>query len=230
MADAVQLFEPAVPAHDPIVAVDDREPVVQRLQDVLAELAQPLELVGLDPKLAVQAAVLERRRGLRRDRGEQRHVFAAERLGAGLSSERHDRDGRLPSRRTERSSGSRLAPELDSVGVEATLRQRIVERSVWPAVSRAPTSDDRGSEGWRRRRSRSARSARNRRPSGGRRRQHQRHAIDDERLDDAVHEPLAEAQQVEVAVQVAREADERAPVVVAVAVDTRDRARSGWRS
>ena len=54
--------------------------------------------------------------------------------------------------------------------------------------------------------------------SGGDRRQQQRHAIDDERLQDAMDEPLAEAQQVEIAVQVARKADERAPVVVAVAV------------
>ena len=52
-----------------------------------------------------------------------------------------------------------------------------------------------------------------------RRREHQRHAIDDQRLDDARDQPLAEADDVEVAVQVAREGDERAAVVVAIAIE-----------
>ena len=51
------------------------------------------------------------------------------------------------------------------------------------------------------------------------RREHQRHPIDHERFDDARDQPLAEADDVEVAVQIARERDERAAVVVAVAVE-----------
>ena len=39
-----------------------------------------------------------------------------------------------------------------------------------------------------------------------------------QRLHDAVHQPLAEAEEIEIAVQIARESDERAAVVVAIAV------------
>ena len=49
--------------------------------------------------------------------------------------------------------------------------------------------------------------------------EHQRHPVDDQRLDDARDEALAEADDVEVAVEIAREADQRAPVVVAVAIE-----------
>ena len=101
---------------------------------------------------------------------------------------------------------------------------------MWPAVSLAPTSDDAGQDGRRA----GEPDVRDRDelalPAGGRRRQQQRHAIDDERLHDAVHQPLAEAQQVEVAVQVPREPYERTAVVVAVAVVHPVETRSGWRS
>ena len=66
--------------------------------------------------------------------------------------------------------------------------------------------------------------------AGRDRRQHQRHPIDDERLHDAVDEPLAQAEQIEVAVQVAREADERPAIVVAIAVVDAVERRSGSRS
>ena len=49
--------------------------------------------------------------------------------------------------------------------------------------------------------------------------QHQRHAIDDQRFDDARDQPLAETDDVEVAVQIAGERDQRAAIVVAVAVE-----------
>ena len=49
--------------------------------------------------------------------------------------------------------------------------------------------------------------------------QHQRHPIDDQRLDDARDEPLAEPDDVEIAVQVTRECDQRASVVVAIAIE-----------
>ena len=50
VAQAVELLELAVPADDAIVPVDDGEAVVERLEDVLAELPHPIELVGLDPR------------------------------------------------------------------------------------------------------------------------------------------------------------------------------------
>ena len=49
--------------------------------------------------------------------------------------------------------------------------------------------------------------------------EHQRHPIDEQRLDDARHEALGQTVEIEVAVQVAREAHQRAAVVVAIAIE-----------
>ena len=48
--------------------------------------------------------------------------------------------------------------------------------------------------------------------------EHEGHAVHEQRLGDAVDQALAQAQQIEIAVEVAREADERAAIVVAIAV------------
>ena len=97
-----------------------------------------------------------------------------------------------------------VAPEFDFLGHEARRRNRIVERDGVPGVEprhhrrrarqrAAPAAEavvaDRGEVA---------------RPVA-RRREHQRHPIDDQRLDDARDQPLAEPDDVEVAVQIARE-------------------------
>src|SRR5918999_2304055 len=71
---AVKLLEAAVPADDSIVAIDDGEAIVQRLEDILAELPHALQLVRLDPQLAVEAAILEGRCGPCGDPPEQPHI------------------------------------------------------------------------------------------------------------------------------------------------------------
>ena len=95
---AVQRFERAVPAHDPVVEVEHQQAVVERLEDVLVELAHPIELVGLEVQLPVEAGVLERGRHLAGDGGEQRHVLAVERLVGVLAAEREHRDRARPSK------------------------------------------------------------------------------------------------------------------------------------
>ena len=50
-------------------------------------------------------------------------------------------------------------------------------------------------------------------------RKHQRHAIQDQRFDNPDNEPLTETDDVEIAVQIAGEGDERAAVVVAIAIE-----------
>ena len=90
---AVELFQLSVPADDSAVAIEHRQPVVQRLENVLAELPHPIDLVGLGPQLTIEPAVFERRRRLRGHRREKRHIFTAERLGTRLSTQRHYRDG-----------------------------------------------------------------------------------------------------------------------------------------
>ena len=89
---------------------------------------------------------------------------------------------------------------------------------MWPEIRRVATSDGRAEQ----RRLRAEADVGDGRevavPAGRHRRQQQRHAIDDQRFRDAVHEPLAQPEEIEVAVQIAREADQRAAVVVAIAV------------
>ena len=69
--DAVEALERLVPADDAIVEADDEQPVVERLEDVLVEGAQPIELGGLDVQLPIEPAVFDRRRRLSGHRGQQ---------------------------------------------------------------------------------------------------------------------------------------------------------------
>src|SRR6478672_4652375 len=118
VADAVELLQPAVPPHDAIVAIHDRQTVVQRLENVLAELAHAFELVGLDGELPIEPAVFEGGRRLRRDRGQQRHVLAAERLAARLAAECHDGDGAFLRHARDEVMDPRFAPEVDFMRID----------------------------------------------------------------------------------------------------------------
>ncbi len=218
VADAVEFLQAPIPTHDAIVAIDNGQTVVERLQDVLAELAHPVELVGLDGELAVEAAVFERRRGLRGHRGKKRHVFAAQRLGARLAPERHHRN-----RPFFRDAGNEVvdsggAPELDVNRIDAALRERIVERQ--RMSGNEPCGDLRASSQHRRFAAEAGvRDGDELRIASCRhRRQHQRHPVDEQRFHDAAHQALAQPEKIEIAVEVAREADERPAIVVAIAV------------
>ena len=109
-------------------------------------------------------------------------------------------------------------PEIELAHIQTTLRQHVVERQ-------RVTGDQPG---------RHVRRSQQRRrltaePDVGdgaeitvrarrHRREQQRHAVDEQRLHDAVHQPFAQPEEIEVAVQIAREAHERAAIVVAIAV------------
>ena len=172
--------------------------------------------LGLEVQLTIQPAVLDRGRHLAGDGGQQREVLAVERLVGLLAAEREHGNRRAFEHARHEVVDARVAPELDFFGDEARGGNRIVERDGVAAVEP-------------RQHRRAARQPRHAlcEPVVADRREvaealvgeHQRHAIDDERLDDARDEPLAEADDVEVAVQIAREADERAAVVVAIAVE-----------
>ena len=58
-AQPVDALERVVPAHHRAVAADHEQAVVERLEDVLVEHPQPIELRGLDVQLAVEAGVLD---------------------------------------------------------------------------------------------------------------------------------------------------------------------------
>src|SRR5206468_11179134 len=116
---------------------------------------------------------------------------------------------------------SGVTPELDFLGHEPRRGNRIIERD---GVAGVEASHERRLSAERRHRLGEAKIAdrcKIARPLVG---EHERHAIDDERLDDARDEALAEANDIEIAVEIAREADERTPVVVAGAVEDPDAA------
>src|SRR5690349_6906312 len=91
--NAVEALERAVPDDDPLGFVEDDESVVERLEDVLVELAHPPELFGLEMQLSVEPAVLDRGRDLASDRRQQPEVLAVERLVGLLAAKRQHRDG-----------------------------------------------------------------------------------------------------------------------------------------
>ena len=70
-------------------------------------------------QLAVEAAVLDRRRRLAGDGGDQRHVLAGERLAALAAAEREHRDRRLLRDTRHEVVDAGVAPVLDFFGGEA---------------------------------------------------------------------------------------------------------------
>ena len=218
--DSVEILERMIPADDALLHVEDDEPVVERFEDVLVELAHPPELFRLQVQLAVQAAVLDRRRDLARDRRQQREVLAVERLVGLLAAEREHGDGAALEDARHEVVHPRVAPELHLLGDEPRGRRRIVdERHRMTGVEarhhrRAARQPRHGA--WK---SVIADRLELPRRVGRRGRQHQRHPIDEERFDDARDETPAQTDDVQVAVQIAGERDERAAVVVAVAIE-----------
>jgi len=126
--DAVQPLQRGVPTDHPVVEADHDEAIVQRRDDVLAELAEPVQFVGLDAQLLVEAPVLEGRGHLPGDGRQQRHVLARERLAALLAAEQHHRDGAVLRHAGHEVVHAALAPRLHFLDRESASRQRVVER------------------------------------------------------------------------------------------------------
>ena len=185
-------LERAVPPDDPVVGVDDDQAVVERLEDVLVELAHALDLVGLGLQLLVQPPVLE-----------AVATWAATATSSAMSSLLSGSPRSLRPRAS--TAMRRLLGHAGHEVVHALARARtrprrsparrsggrVVERHVVPATARA-----------RRRRSRARSSggsptnpcdADGAERVGGLVGQHQRHAVDDQRLGDARDQALARA-------------------------------------
>ena len=138
---------------------------------------------------------------------------------ARLAPERHHRDRPFLRDARHEVVDPGFAPEFDLARVEAAQRaggRRA--RACDPRSGASPTSDARvsarrrvGEAGVRDRDEVAVALADDRR-------EHQRHAIDEQRLGDAVTRRSLRRMQVEIAVEVAGEADERAAIVVAIAV------------
>ena len=214
--DAVQLLEARFHRTMRSLRSSDDQAVVERLDDVLVELAQPRELVGLRLQLAVEAAVLERGRHLSGNSGEQREIFAVERLGALLPAEAEHGNRALFGDAGQEVVEPPVAPERDLFLGEAPRRQRVVDRNRVPGLEAAA---DAGAPAQARRRDREAGGADRLEVGRVLIAEQQDHAVHQERLGDPRDEPLAQAIEIEVAVQIAREADERAAIVVAIAIE-----------
>ena len=127
--DAVETLERAVPAHDPLVRVEHHQPVVERLEDVLVELAHPAELLGLEVQLRGRAG-----RSRSPSRPGRRPRSAAPRsslLNGSSVSLRPSASTAIvapfeDARHEVVDAG--VAPELDFLGHEARGGDRIVER------------------------------------------------------------------------------------------------------
>ena len=214
--DAVEAFESAVPAHNPFAAVEHGEAVVERFEDVLVELPHPIELLRLAVQLAIEASVLDGRGHLAGDRRQQRQVLAVERLVALLAAERQHGDGAAFKHAGHEVVGAGVAPEFHFLGGEARGRNRIVE-----GHGRARVEARHHRRGARQSRHQRAEAvvANRGEVAGAVVGEHQRHPVDHQRLDHARDQALTEADHVEIAVQLAGERDQRAAIVVAIAVE-----------
>ena len=212
------LLERPVPPDDAVVQVVHDQPVVERLEDVLVELAQALKLAGLELQLPVQPAVLERGRHLAADGRTAAPCLRCSAARPACAARARAPRSCPPSRRTARSSGRPRSRQnaISSAGNAPCSRgsssdsampparlAAICERAAQPGTARSPKPSARIDF----------------EVAGCLVDEHQRHAIDDKRLANARDEPLAQAIEIEVAVQIAREADERAPIVVPVAIE-----------
>ncbi len=136
----VELFERAVPPEDASVRIGDDQPVVERLQHVVAELAQAIEFFGLHVELAVQTAVLERGGDLSGHRSQQRRVLTAQRLRAVSTPQREDGDGAVVGDAGHEVEQPPVSPELDLVIGKPTRGQRVVQRDDVPGLETAAQS------------------------------------------------------------------------------------------
>ncbi len=212
---AVEPLERRVPAQDAAVEPHDEQAVVERGDDVLAELPQPVQLVGLDAQFGVQPAVLERRGHLAGDAGEQGEVLAVERLAAVAASHGHHRDRPVVGHARHEVVDAALAPRRHLARGEAPHRERVLERHRVAVLEPPPDAADQ----------RDVKVRGRREPLGA---DHvppaavgvgqQRHALEAERRPHALHQAPPQPCRVEFTVEVAGEADQRPPVVVPVAV------------
>ena len=217
---AVDAVERCIPAHDPIFEVQHDEPVVQRLDDVLVELANPVDLGRLDLQLRVETTVLDRGGDLRRDRRQQGDVLAAQRLAARLRPQREHRDGPFFRNAGHEIVDPLLSPERDlRLGVPAGGRG-VVEQDR-PLIDDVRT-DARGGFQPRPRTGRAPprRPERSKLPAGLRfhGRHHQHGVVDDQGLGHPGHESFGQSVQIEIAVQLPRKTEQRTPVVIPVTV------------
>ena len=185
------------------VAANHEQAIVERLENVLVEDVQPVELRRLEVQLAVEAAVLDGRGHLSR---HGRHSAMSSLLSGSPFSRRPSAstaiDASLRDARHEVVDAG-VAPELDLLGREA--RRPPSDRRAAPS---GPAEADANAEPARHERRRLVEAVvANRLEVAERRWPTSSQAIDDERLAHTRHQALGQAVEIEVAVEVAREAD-----------------------
>ena len=212
---AVQLLERLVPPDDPVVQPEHHHPVVERLEDVLVERAQAIQFGRLEVQLTIEPAVLDGDGDLTGDRRDQVEVLGGQRLAALAAAEQQRRHGRALRDAGHEVVDARVAPELHFFRREPRRRQRVVQPHRLPG--RHATAD----AGVQRQAGHAALHAGNvqRVEVADLRGQHERHGVDLDRLAHPGHQALGQSVEHDVGVQVAGKADQRAAVVVAIAVE-----------
>ena len=217
---AVDPLEGGVPPEHSIFEVEHHQPVVQRLNDVLVELSDPVDLGRLDLELGVQPAVLDRRGHLSGHGREQSDVLTAQRLAAGLRAQRQHRDRPFFGDARHEVVDPLGPPEVHVLVRVTAHRDRLVEHDGVPVdqpspnargpIQRWPVGGNACAAG----------AVRAEHPAGGiaGRSEHQHRVVEDQRLGDPSDQALGETVEVEIAVQVAGKPNERATIIVAVTV------------
>ncbi len=217
--DAVELLECLVPPDDAVVQAEHHQTVVERLEDVFVELAQPIQFGGLEVQLTIEAAVFERRAACPATAVSSSMSSLVSGSPLSLRPERQRRDGRALRDARHEVVDARLPPERHFLGGEPPCARRIVQRARTARPQprrRCPTAARPAAAATAR-----SRGAIGTAPEPGASVRGQQKAMRStlERLRHAGHQPLAEAVEIEVGIQVARESDQRATVIVAVAVE-----------
>ena len=123
----VEALERPIPPDDSLVHVEHDEPIVERFENVLVELAHPAEFLGLEMQLAVEPAVLDGCGHLSGHRRQQREVFAVERLVVVFPAQGEDGNGAAFEHARDEVVDPVVAPELDFFGEKQRRGNRIVE-------------------------------------------------------------------------------------------------------
>ena len=213
--EPMDALECPVPAYHVVRRPQHQQPIVERLEDVFVKSVEAIQFRGLEVQLAIQAAVLDRGGGLRGDGRDERGVFTAERLAAGATAQREHGNGGIFRDARHEVEDAGVAPELDFFSAEPGGGQRIVEANGVGAIETGADTRRRGETG---RRALEALVADDFEVAGiGR--QQKRHAIQLDGLAHAGDQPVGQPVQVEVAVQLPGETDQRAAIVVAIAVE-----------
>src|SRR5262249_32571017 len=125
--ETVEALERGAPSPGPPVCIKYHETIVEGFEDVLVEFAHPPELLRLQMKLTVEAAVFNCRCDLSGHRRQQRQILAVERFVRVLAPKRQHGNRAALEDAGDEVVDSRITPKLDLFSDEQRRDNRVVE-------------------------------------------------------------------------------------------------------